>query len=82
MEARLANIHVRIATITEIRGNLTDEELKKIEAEHGMESDEYRAALVKFAGPVYGIKWYRIILDEGHAVKNMNTLCELPHEER
>ncbi|KAJ0383731.1 hypothetical protein COL922a_009886 [Colletotrichum nupharicola] len=69
------NYKIVIATITEIRGNLTDEELKKIEAEHGMESDEYRAALVRFAGPVYGIKWYRIILDEGHAVKNMNTLC-------
>ncbi|KAF4899260.1 putative ATP-dependent helicase [Colletotrichum fructicola] len=68
------NYKIVIATITEIRGNLTDEELKKIEAEHGMESDEYRAALVRFAGPVYGIKWYRIILDEGHAVKNMNTL--------
>ncbi|KAH9226800.1 hypothetical protein K456DRAFT_1813721, partial [Colletotrichum gloeosporioides 23] len=68
------NYKIVIATITEIRGNLTDEELKKIESEHGMESDEYRAALVRFAGPVYGIKWYRIILDEGHAVKNMNTL--------
>ncbi|KAF4821686.1 DNA repair protein RAD5 [Colletotrichum tropicale] len=63
-----------LTTIAELRQYPDDDKLQKLDQEHGRNSKEYREALAEIAGAIFGVKWYRIILDEGHAVKNQNTL--------
>ncbi|KAJ5010867.1 putative ATP-dependent helicase, partial [Colletotrichum sp. SAR 10_99] len=70
----LTGYKVVLTTIAELRQYPDDDKLQKLDQEHGRNSKEYREALAEIAGAIFGVKWYRIILDEGHAVKNQNTL--------
>ncbi|KAK2767339.1 DNA repair protein rad5 [Colletotrichum kahawae] len=70
----LTGYKVILTTIAELRQYPPEDELQKLDHEHGRNSKEYREALAEIAGAIFGVKWYRIILDEGHAVKNQNTL--------
>ncbi|EQB55214.1 hypothetical protein CGLO_04867 [Colletotrichum gloeosporioides Cg-14] len=70
----LTTYKVVLTTIAELRQYPSDDVLQKLDQAHGKDSREYREALADTAGAIFGVKWYRIILDEGHAVKNQNTL--------
>ncbi|KAF4839822.1 DNA repair protein RAD5 [Colletotrichum siamense] len=73
----LTGYKVVLTTIAELRQYPDDDKLQKLDQEHGRNSKEYREALAEIAGAIFGVKWYRIILDEGHAVKNQNTLLQI-----
>ncbi|KAF4878035.1 putative ATP-dependent helicase [Colletotrichum siamense] len=70
----LTRYKVVLTTIAELRQYPSDDELQQLDQKHGRSSKEYREALADASGAIFGVKWYRIILDEGHAVKNQNTL--------
>ena len=45
-----------------------------MELEYGNDKDGLRQELNAKLGPLYQAKWYRIILDEAHQIKNMGAL--------
>lgn len=44
--------------------------LKQLGEQYGTDDISYNRELDKLVGPLFRINWYRIILDEAHAIKN------------
>ncbi|KAL6697301.1 SNF2 family N-terminal domain-containing protein [Trichoderma pleuroticola] len=51
----------------------SDDFLRKLLGKYDSDDDSFRIALDKILGNVFRINWYRIILDEAHAIKNADS---------
>ncbi|UKZ82626.1 hypothetical protein TrVFT333_010419 [Trichoderma virens FT-333] len=47
--------------------------LRELEEKYSSDDVSFRRELEARVGTIFGIKWYRIILDEAHAIKNVNS---------
>ncbi|KAL9468468.1 hypothetical protein ACSS6W_010162 [Trichoderma asperelloides] len=47
--------------------------LKELAAKYGTDNISFHRELDKITGPLFRINWYRIILDEAHAIKNSES---------
>ncbi|KAM0521908.1 hypothetical protein ACHAPE_002472 [Trichoderma viride] len=72
-----------IATYSQLTKEYPDKvALKKLAEKYGTDSISYHRERDKIVGPLFRINWYRIILDEAHAIKNAESetskiCCEL-----
>ncbi|PKK41303.1 hypothetical protein CI102_15210 [Trichoderma harzianum] len=51
----------------------SDDILRKLLEKYDSDDDSFRIELDKILGTVFRINWYRIILDEAHAIKNADS---------
>ncbi|KAK4069128.1 hypothetical protein Trihar35433_5707 [Trichoderma harzianum] len=51
----------------------SDDVLRKLLEKYDSDDDSFRIELDKILGTVFRINWYRIILDEAHAIKNADS---------
>lgn len=51
--------------------------LRQLCEKYGTDDISYHRELDKVVGALFGINWYRIILDEGHAIKNVDSRSTL-----
>lgn len=47
--------------------------LAELEEKYDSDNISFRREFEAHAGPMFKINWYRIILDEAHAIKNVNS---------
>lgn len=47
-----------------------------MEDRHDGDESAYRKAVAKKVGFLFKTKWYRVILDEAHAIKNISSRSE------
>ncbi|KAM0462078.1 hypothetical protein ACHAO4_001271 [Trichoderma viride] len=72
-----------IATYSQLTREFPDKVvLKKLAEKYGTDSISYYRERDKIMGPLFRINWYRIVLDEAHAIKNAESetskvCCEL-----
>ncbi|KAF9872342.1 hypothetical protein CkaCkLH20_10169 [Colletotrichum karsti] len=69
----LTKYKVVLTTVNDLYSYPSTKDLQELKEVHVEGSKRYIEALRKVAGEIFGIKWYRIVLDEGHSIKNMNT---------
>lgn len=68
----------RIATYNQLASEYPDKTvLRKLAEKHGTDSISYHREVDKALGPLFRISWYRIILDEAHAIKNAESSSKL-----
>jgi hypothetical protein len=67
-------MRTRIATYSQLTKDYPNKTvLKKLAEKYGTDSTSYHRELDKIVGPLFRINWYRIILDEAHAIKNAES---------
>lgn len=52
--------------------------LQELAAKYGTDNISFHRELDKIMGPLFRINWYRIILDEAHAIKNYESRSMFP----
>ncbi|KPM35448.1 hypothetical protein AK830_g11112 [Neonectria ditissima] len=57
---------------------LKKDELKMLKEKYENDTWSYDRALKAKLGRLFQVKWYRVILDEAHAIKNHNSSCSSP----
>lgn len=68
----------RITTYHEIISELPKKAvIDKLKREHGCESSQFKEQLREESKGFLNLKWYRVILDEAHQIKNHNTRGKL-----
>ncbi|PHH85929.1 hypothetical protein CDD83_10982 [Cordyceps sp. RAO-2017] len=50
-----------------------DKDIKELAQTHRRSPAAYERAFMKKMGVLFGIKWYRVILDEAHSIKNIDS---------
>lgn len=69
----------RITTYGEVRSQwITPEEMKSVTRQYKTDRKGFQRELFKRLGALFGIQWYRVILDEAHAIKNIKAQSEFP----
>ncbi|PNP59013.1 hypothetical protein THARTR1_01261 [Trichoderma harzianum] len=77
-----------IATYSDVLANYpSNGVLAELEEKYDSDNISFRREFEAHAGAMFKIKWYRIILDEAHAIKNVNSrtskaCCALPGKYR
>lgn len=67
-------MRTRIATYSQLTREFPDKVvLKKLAEKYGTDSISYYRERDKIMGPLFRINWYRIVLDEAHAIKNAES---------
>ncbi|KAH6605379.1 hypothetical protein Trco_007086 [Trichoderma cornu-damae] len=67
-------IALQIATYKELITQYPDNKiLKTLDEKYGSDDISYKRELDKIVGTLFRINWYRIILDEAHAIKNAES---------
>ncbi|KAL0930334.1 SNF2 family domain-containing protein [Colletotrichum truncatum] len=71
--ARLADYDIILTTFTELLAYPSDEKVAKLQEIYAEDEIGFRKALGEIAGEVFNMKFYRVILDETHEIKNPKT---------
>lgn len=53
-------------------------EIKKLRAKYGSDDISFGGEMSKLVGNLFRIDWYRIILDEAHAIRNYESASMSP----
>ncbi|KAJ6444948.1 putative ATP-dependent helicase [Purpureocillium lavendulum] len=70
--------HILITTYTELMNQYpAATQLTDLQEEHGNDAVSYEKAVAGRCGYLFQRKWYRIILDEAHAIKNIDSRSRL-----
>jgi SNF2 family DNA or RNA helicase len=56
----------------------SDAAIRRLTRTQGLTPAECEALRPNYLGPLFHIDFYRIILDEGHAIKNFNSQNRFP----
>lgn len=56
----------------------SDMQVRNLERNLDLTAQECEQLRPKYLGPLFKIDFYRIILDEGHAIKNHNSMSMFP----
>jgi len=56
-----------------MKGYPSQANLEEAREHYGNDLDKYGEALGKSFGPLFKTKWYRVVLDEAHAIKNYRS---------
>ncbi|KAJ4857177.1 type III restriction enzyme, res subunit domain-containing protein [Trichoderma breve] len=86
--AKCERAFIVIATYSDVLANYPSNGiLAELEEKYDSDNISFRREFEAHAGAMFKIKWYRIILDEAHAIKNVNSrtskaCCALPGKYR